>query len=71
VQQIVDAVRVDLTDDDGRGTEAAFKIVWTDDYLRQLHELQQRLLPVVETVASAKNVSRLGRSAREKVPART
>jgi hypothetical protein len=61
VQQLVDAVRVDLTDEDGRGTNAAFKIVWTDDYLRQLHDLQQRLLPVVEKIASARGVSsRLG-----------
>jgi uncharacterized membrane protein YccC len=71
-QQIVDAVRVDLTDEDGRGTNAAFKIVWTDDYLRQLHDLQQRLLPVVEKIASARGVSsRLDRGAREKVHAST
>jgi uncharacterized membrane protein YccC len=57
VQEIVDAVRVDLTDADGHGTDAAFKIVWTDDFLRQLHDLQQRLLPVVETIASARSVS--------------
>jgi uncharacterized membrane protein YccC len=72
VQQIVDAVRVDLTEDDGRGTNAAFKIVWTDDYLRQLHDLQQRLLPVVEKIASARNVSsRLGHVARRRVHANT
>lgn len=68
VQEIVDAVRVDLTDEDGHGIDTAFKIVWTDDYLRQLHDLQQRLLPVVEKIASARNVpSRRGRGAREHV----
>lgn len=67
VQEIVDAVRVDLTDEDGHGTDAAFKIVWTDDYLRQLHDLQQRLLPVVEKIASAETVStRFGCSARQR-----
>jgi hypothetical protein len=63
-------VRVDLTSEDGHGTDAAFKIVWTDDYLRQLHDLQQRLLPVVMTIASARSVSSpLGRASRERTGA--
>jgi Fusaric acid resistance protein family len=52
VQELVDTVRRDLSDEAGHATAAAFKIVWTDDYLRQLHRLQERLLPVVENIAA-------------------
>jgi uncharacterized membrane protein YccC len=52
VQELVNTVRRDLSDEAGQGTSAAFKIVWTDDYLRQLHRLQVRMLPVVEKIAA-------------------
>jgi hypothetical protein len=51
LQELVNTVRRDLSDEAGHGTAAAFRIVWTDDYLRQLHRLQVRMLPVVEKVA--------------------
>jgi hypothetical protein len=31
--------------------------VWTDDYLRQLHQLQGRLVPVVEKIAETNTSS--------------
>jgi hypothetical protein len=57
VQELVNTVRRDLSDEAGQATAIAFKIVWTDDYLRQLHELQGRLLPVVEKVAATSAAS--------------
>jgi hypothetical protein len=56
-QELVVAVRRDFSDREGNGTAVAFKIVWTDDYLRQLHRLQQRMLPVIETIASNRTTS--------------
>jgi hypothetical protein len=52
LQELVNNVRNDLSDVDGNGTAVAFKIVWTDDYLRQLHELQQRMRPVIEEITA-------------------
>jgi uncharacterized membrane protein YccC len=67
VQELVDTVRRELSDEAGHATATAFKIVWTDDYLRQLHRLQERLLPVVEkiaaTSASSNRLHRLRRTA--------
>jgi hypothetical protein len=57
VQELVDTVRRDLSDETGHGTATAFKIVWTDDYLRQLHQLQERMRPVVEKIADVNNTS--------------
>jgi hypothetical protein len=51
-RELVTSVRRDFSDPEGHGTAVALKIVWTDDYLRQLHQLQQRMLPVVVTVAT-------------------
>jgi uncharacterized membrane protein YccC len=52
LQQLVNNVRHDFSDVDGNGTAVAFKIVLTDDYLRQLHHLQQRMLPVIASLSS-------------------
>jgi hypothetical protein len=57
VQELVNTVRRDLSDEAGHGTAVAFKIVWTDDYLRQLHQLQGRLVPVVEKIAETNTSS--------------
>ncbi len=57
VQALVNTVRRELSDEAGHATATAFKIVWTDDYLRQLHRLQERLLPVVENIAVARSSS--------------
>lgn len=57
VQDLVNTVRRDFSDESGQGTPVAFKIVWTDDYLRQLHRLQERMLPVVEKIAAASTPS--------------
>jgi uncharacterized membrane protein YccC len=57
VRELVNTVRRDLSDEDGKGTAAAFKIVWTDDYLRQLHEIEKRMIPVVQKIASARDGS--------------
>jgi uncharacterized membrane protein YccC len=57
VAELVNTVRHDLSDADGNGTETAFKIVWTDDYLRQLHQLQRRMIPVVVKIASTGRTS--------------
>ncbi|MGB8179521.1 MAG: FUSC family protein, partial [Acidimicrobiales bacterium] len=65
VQELVNTVRRELSDESGHGTAAAFKIVWTDDYLRQLHRLQERILPVAEKIAesSARSTGRPSRRA--------
>jgi hypothetical protein len=55
--ELVTTVRHDLSDVEGSGTAVAFKIVWTDDYLRQLHQLQRRMLPVIATITSARSTS--------------
>jgi uncharacterized membrane protein YccC len=55
LQELVNTVRNDLSDVEGSGTAVAFKIVWTDDYLRQLHELQRRILPVIVAITSTRN----------------
>jgi uncharacterized membrane protein YccC len=55
--ELVTTVRHDLSDVAGSGTAVAFKIVWTDDYLRQLHQLQRRMLPVIATITSARSTS--------------
>jgi uncharacterized membrane protein YccC len=52
--ELVNTVRQDLSDVEGSGTAVAFKIVWTDDYLRQLHQLQRRMLPVITTITAAR-----------------
>jgi uncharacterized membrane protein YccC len=57
VQELVNTVRGDLSDESGHGTAAAFKIVWTDDYLRQLHRLQVRMLPVASKIAESSDRS--------------
>jgi uncharacterized membrane protein YccC len=57
VQELINTVRRDLSDEAGHGTAAAFRIVWTDDYLRQLHQLQGRLLPAVEKIAETSTTS--------------
>ncbi len=49
-QELVTTVRSDLSDIEGSGATVAFKIVWTDDYLRQLNRLQRRMLPVIATI---------------------
>ena len=61
-QDLVTTVRRDLSDATGQGTATAFKIVWTDDYLRQLHRLQEQMLPVVHKIIEASAVSAVGRS---------
>ena len=53
-QELVTTVRREFSDPEGNGTAVAFKIVWTDDYLRQLHQLQLRMLPVIVTIASTR-----------------
>jgi hypothetical protein len=65
VRELVNTVRRELSDESGHGTAAAFKIVWTDDYLRQLHRLQERILPVAEKIAesSARSTGRPSRRA--------
>lgn len=50
LQELVNSVRRELSDIEGNGTAVAFKIVWTDDYLRQLHELQRRIRPVIDAI---------------------
>jgi uncharacterized membrane protein YccC len=67
VQELVDTVRRDFSDEAGHATAAAFKIVWTDDYLRQLHRLQERLLPVVEKIAATSAPSTRRHSSRRTV----
>jgi uncharacterized membrane protein YccC len=57
VRELVNTVRRDLSDEDGNATAAAFKIVWTDDYLRQLHEIEKRMIPVVQKIAAARDGS--------------
>jgi hypothetical protein len=54
IQELVNTVRRELSDEAGHATATAFKIIWTDDYLRQLHRLQGRLLPVVENIAATR-----------------
>jgi uncharacterized membrane protein YccC len=56
-QELVNTVRQDLSDVEGSGTAVAFKIVWTDDYLRQLHQLQRRMLPVIVAITSTRSAS--------------
>ena len=56
-QELVNTVRHDLSDVEGSGTAVAFKIVWTDDYLRQLHQLQRRMLPVAVAITSTRSPS--------------
>jgi hypothetical protein len=53
-QELVTTVRSDLSDVEGSGTTVAFKIIWTDDYLRQLNQLQRRMLPVITTITSTR-----------------
>ncbi|MGC2486706.1 MAG: FUSC family protein [Acidimicrobiales bacterium] len=53
-RDLVILVRRELSDAAGNGTTAAFKIVWTDDYLRQLLDLERRMLPVVEKILAAR-----------------
>ncbi len=57
LRELVNTVRRDLSDEDGNATAAAFKIVWTDDYLRQLHEIEKRMIPVVQKIAAARDGS--------------
>jgi uncharacterized membrane protein YccC len=57
LQELVNTVRHDLSDVEGSGTAVAFKIVWTDDYLRQLHQLQRRMLPVIVAITSTRSPS--------------
>jgi uncharacterized membrane protein YccC len=57
VQELVNTVRRDLSDVEGNGTAVAFKIVWTDDYLRQLHHLQRRMQPVIAAITTASSPS--------------
>ncbi len=52
--ELVTLVRRELSDAQGNGTTAAFKIVWTDDYLRRLHDLENRMLPVVKEIVAAR-----------------
>ena len=61
-QDVVTLVRRELSDAAGNGTTAAFKIVWTDDYLRRLHDLEHRMLPVVNEIAAASVDSSASRS---------
>jgi hypothetical protein len=61
-QDLVNTVRRDLSDATGQGTATAFKIVWTDDYLRQLHRLQEQMLPVVQKIIETSPASTRGRS---------
>lgn len=68
VQELVDTVRRELSDEAGHATATAFKIVWTDDYLRQLHRLQERLLPVVKNFAAARVSSNRLRTLRRATP---
>jgi uncharacterized membrane protein YccC len=56
-QELVHTVRRDLSDVEGNGAVVAFKIVWTDDYLRQLHQLQRRILPLVVAISSSRSSS--------------
>lgn len=53
-EDLVALVRRELSDAQGNGTTAAFKIVWTDDYLRRLHDLESRMLPVVKEIVAAR-----------------
>jgi uncharacterized membrane protein YccC len=69
-QDIVALVRRELSDAAGNGTTSAFKIVWTDDYLRRLHDLERRMLPVVKEIAAASVDSTATRSWRAHVSLR-
>ena len=55
--ELVTTVRHDLSDVEGSGTAVAFKIVWTDEFLRQLHQLQRRMLPVIVAITSTRSTS--------------
>jgi uncharacterized membrane protein YccC len=55
LQELINSVRQELSDIEGNGTVVAFKIVWTDDYLRQLHDLQRRMRPVIAAITSTEH----------------
>lgn len=49
--RLIDAVRRDLNDEDGRGTATAVKMIWTGDHIDAARRLQADVLPAARAVA--------------------
>ena len=56
--RLIDAVRRDLTGEDGRGSATAVKMIWTGDHLDAARRLQADVLPAARAVAAAQSSPR-------------
>ncbi len=58
--RLVDAVRRDLSGDDGRATEVAVRVIWTGDHLDAARRLQEPLVGAAGEVAARRAFAPLG-----------
>ena len=59
--RLVDAVRHDLRDDDGRASATAVRMIWTGDHLDAVRRLQSAVIGPARTAAAARSLSPLRR----------